>query len=93
MTELLKAMQEKMGANVREIKEDIKNSKAEMKAKMGSHQKKFMTIKKAGKKKIGPMREAYLEKTKACLCSKELTSGETESVAVHEEFPKETVGH
>jgi hypothetical protein len=44
---------------------------------------------KAGKEKIEAMRDTCLEKTEACLESKEWTSLGIESVAMHEEVPKE----
>jgi hypothetical protein len=52
-----------------------------------SHHEKLIT--KAGKEKIQAMRDACLEKTEACLESKEPTSLEIEPVAVHEDVPKE----
>jgi hypothetical protein len=96
----MRTNQAKMDTNLTEIKEDIKTNQAkvganlremkeEMKTKMDSHHEMLMMIMKASKENIHAMREACLEKMDACLKSKEPTSGETESVAVHEEVPQE----
>jgi hypothetical protein len=60
-----------------------------MRANLHSHNEKLMTILTAGKEKMQATREAYFEKTEACLESKDPTSLEVESEAEYEEVPKE----
>jgi hypothetical protein len=83
------ANQAKTDPNLREIRAGQEHLKEEMKAKMDSHHEKLMTLVKADKEKIEAIREACLEKTESCLESKEPVRLELESIAVHEDIPKE----
>jgi hypothetical protein len=81
LLEEMRTNQEKMDANLKEIREDIKTNqdkadikKEETKAKTNSHHKKLMTIVRAGKEKIEAMREVCLEKVEAFLESKDPAS-------------------
>jgi hypothetical protein len=86
--ELLLAMQEKMDANLKEIKENIKPNQAEMKAMQAETD--------ATLKEINAGQDAWMEEMKADREAMEAypenmegSPEDTESIAVHEDIPKE----